>query len=233
MKQKIKMMNNSITIVVPVYNEILLLEQSITLIVDFMEKHFTNYEIILIESGSTDGSSEMCNKLASTFSKVMVIHEGKKAGFGSALKLGYKTATKDLVWTITVDLPFSLEVIFTALPLFSQYDCVLSYRTNDKRDSLRKIRSFVYNLIAKKILNLKVKHVNSAFKVFKRQVIQNLNLVSLGWAIDAEIVYEISRRHIRYTDLPVDIIDRTKGKSYIMFSDPFKMIGELIAIRTK
>jgi hypothetical protein len=64
-------------------------------------------------------------------------------------------------------------------------------------------------------------------------VIQNLNLVSLGWAIDAEIVYEISRRHIRYTDLPVDIIDRTKGKSSIMFSDPFKMIGELIAIRTK
>ncbi|HPZ07293.1 MAG TPA: glycosyltransferase family 2 protein, partial [Candidatus Eremiobacteraeota bacterium] len=157
----------SISVIVPVYNEIKLLEKSISKIHTFISGNFKDYEIIIVESGSTDGSDKICNILTAQSSHIKIIHEGKRNGFGSALKIGYKTASKELVWSITVDLPFPVETIFKALPLFSEYDCVLSYRANTRKSIFRNFQSFVFNELVKKALRLKVKHVNSAFKVFK------------------------------------------------------------------
>lgn len=60
-----------------------------------MDENFDDYEIVIIESGSMDGSREICDCLATTFQKINVVHEEKKSGFGSALKLGYALASKD------------------------------------------------------------------------------------------------------------------------------------------
>ncbi|MDD5449052.1 MAG: glycosyltransferase family 2 protein [Candidatus Omnitrophica bacterium] len=217
----------SISVIMPVYNEEPLLEESVSYIYKFLKTHFSDYEIIIIESGSTDRSSEKCDKLAKDFPKINVIHEGARNGFGSAFKLGCKKATKDLVWLITADLPFSLEHIFEALPLLDRYDCVLSFRSEDKRCLYRKVRSLFYNSLIKLILGLDVRHVNSTFKVFKRRLIQNMDLVSSGWFIDAEIIYRLKASKINYAEVPVPLIDRSKGKSSVGLFAPISLLKEL------
>ena len=217
----------SISVIIPVYNEVQLLERSVRYIDSFLATHFRDHEIIIVESGSTDGSAQVCRGLGASLSRVLVIHEGARNGFGSALRLGYSKAIKDLVWLITVDLPFSLEAIFSALPLLSQYDCVLSYRVGDKRPIYKRFRSFVYNALLKAVLGPKVKHINSAFKVFKREILQGLSLRSTGWLIDAEILYEISRRGVSYTEIPVELTDRKSGRSSVGFFTPMFLIKEL------
>jgi glycosyltransferase involved in cell wall biosynthesis len=229
----VKTREYSISVIVPVFNEIEQLEPSIAQISSFLENHFADYEILIVESGSIDGSGEVCDRLAVTLSGITVLHEGRKAGFGSALKLGYKHAKMDLVWLIVVDMPFPLETILTALPLFSQYDCVFSYRSRDNRDVVKRFRSFVYNVLAKVLLGLKVKHVNSAFRVFKRNVIQNLSLISNDWTLDAEVLYEITNRKIAYTEIPVELNDRKWGRTSIMLTDPISMLNGLLNIRRK
>jgi glycosyltransferase involved in cell wall biosynthesis len=229
----VKTREYSISVIVPVFNEIELLERSIGQISSFMESHFDDYEILIVESGSEDGSAEVCDWLATNLPRITVLHEGKKAGFGSALKLGYVHAKKDLVWLIVVDMPFPLETILTALPLFSQYDCVFSYRSCDNRDLVKRFRSYVYNFLAKALLGLKVRHVNSAFRVFKREVIQNLSLITNDWTLDAEVLYEITNRKIPYAEIPVDLNDRKRGKTSITLSDPISMINGLLYIQRK
>jgi glycosyltransferase involved in cell wall biosynthesis len=221
----------SISVIVPVFNEIELLESSISQISSFLQSHFADYEILIVESGSTDSSAEVCDRLAARLPGITVIHEGKKAGFGSALKLGYASAKKDLLWLIVVDMPFPLETILTALPLFTDYDCVFSYRSTDNRNVLKRLRSYVYNVLAKTILGLKVRHVNSAFRVFKREVIQGLPLKSQNWTLDAEVLYEITRRKVPYTEIPVELRERLQGKTTISLSDPFSMLSGLLWIR--
>lgn len=221
----------SISVIVPVFNEIELLEPSISQISSFLQSHFVDYEILIVESGSTDGSGEVCERLAASLPGITVIHEGKKAGFGSALKVGYAHATKDLVWLIVVDMPFPLETILTTLPLFSEYDCVFSYRSTDDRDVLKRLRSYVYNALAKIILGLQVKHVNSAFRVFKREVIQGLSLESNNWTLDDEVLYEITVRRVPYTEIPVELKDRLQGRTTISISDPLSMLNSLFHIR--
>lgn len=222
------MINNySISVIIPIYNEFEIIENSIAKISSFILDHFSNYELIIIESGSTDGSNELCDKLAVKYKNIKVIHEGKRNGFGSALKNGYKNATKDLVWVVTLDLPFPLESILKAIPLLSNNDCVLSYRCIDNRDCRRKLQSYLYNRIIKLFLGITVKHVNSAFKVFKRKIIQNMELISNGWFIDAEIIYWLQKENISFCEIPVELIDRTLGKSTISLFTPFGILKEL------
>ena len=222
--------SRSVSVIVPVYNEALLVEPSIRAISSFMSGSFDDYEIIIVESGSTDGSYETCDRLVGPLPKIRVVHEGKKSGFGSALKIGYRLAEKDMVWLVVVDLPFPLETIHTALPLLDACDCVFSYRDRDDRGAGKRLRSFVYNSLVKMILKVKVRHINSAFRVFKREVLQTLPLISTGWTLDAEVLYEVTRRKIKYAEIPVVLQNRTVGSTTVTFLDPFKMIHELIKI---
>jgi len=227
----LKAQDYSISVIVPIYNEIALIERSLVHISSFMDAHFSNYEILIIESGSTDGSDEICNRLAETFPNITVIHEELRSGFGSALRIGYAQASNDLIWLIVVDLPFPLETILRALPFFANYDCVFSYRSEDNRNIVKRFRSFVYNFLAKTILGIKTKHVNSAFRVFRREVVQSLHLISTGWTLDAEVLYEVTRRNVHYAEIPVKLVDRMAGQTSISLTDPILMIGELINIR--
>jgi glycosyltransferase involved in cell wall biosynthesis len=218
----------SISVIIPIFNEAKILETSVNAINKFLRENFRNYEVIIVESGSTDGSDKICDKIQRNNSNIFVIHEGGRNGFGSALQIGYKTARNDLLWLVTVDLPFSLEIIHKALPLLSEYDCILSYRCEDKRNVFRKFQSYVYNIVVKVFLGLKVRHVNSAFKVLKREIIQNINFVSNGWFFDAEVIYKLTKIGVPYTEIPVAVIDRRGGRGSVGPSSFINVIKELL-----
>ncbi len=74
----------SLSVIIPVYNEAELVDRSVRYIDSFLSRNFTDYEIIIVESGSTDGSGDACDRLAAELRTVAVIHEGRRNGFGHA-----------------------------------------------------------------------------------------------------------------------------------------------------
>jgi glycosyltransferase involved in cell wall biosynthesis len=224
-------MKRSVSVVVPVYNEIELVEASVRAIDRFLRGQELDYEIIIIESGSTDGSAAACDRLAETLPAVGVIHETQRNGLGSALRLGYAAATMDLVWLVTVDIPFPLHTLREALPLIVECDCVLSYRSEDHRGVLRRIQSWGYNALVKTVLGLPMRTVNSAFKLYRRGVLTSIPLKSNGWFLDAEVLYWVARRGYRFREIPVPLLQREGGTSKIGPSDIVWILRELIKFR--
>ena len=218
----------SVSVVTPIYNEAALLEKSLLKINSFLKKNFQQWEIIVVESGSTDGSDKLCDDLTKKFPRMRVIHEGEKRGYGSALKLGFKKAKHDLIWPVTVDLPFPLSTILRAMPLLSKYDCILSFRSQDKRKFPRRFQSFIFNSICKFALNLPVTHVNSAFKVFKRNVIGNMKLISKGWLLDCEICYRLRQNKVSLVEIGVPLVERPYRSSSVKFFTSFSIAIELL-----
>ncbi len=94
----------SISVIMPVYNEPKLLRPAVETIDSFMQEHFDTYEILVIESGSTDDTGAQCDALAKENARVNVIHEGGRNGFGSALKLGYRHAKYAYCWLVTAEI---------------------------------------------------------------------------------------------------------------------------------
>jgi len=217
----------------PIYNEIGLLANAVRQVHSHLARNFSDFEILLVESGSNDGSSEICDQLATELSDVRVIHEGARNGFGSALKLGYRSASKGAVCLVTADMPFPLQTLERAVPLLDQYECVLSYRTEDPRAISRRIQSFVYNLLVKTVLGLRVRHVNSAFKLFRTEMIRTLPIETNGWFIDTEVIAAMQQRNVRFTEIPVPLIERSGGQSSITPGTQWTILRELFRYRLR
>lgn len=215
--------------VIPVYNEAASLAGAVHAIDEFMSAHVDEYEILLIESGSTDGTGELCDDLERSHAAVRAVHEGARRGFGSAVRRGHAEAAKDAVWMVTADMPFPLETLTTALPLLQDNDCIISYRAADPRELRRRIQSLVYNLLVRFVLGVRVRHVNSAFKLFRTDVARSLGLTSSSWFLDTEMVYRIQQRRLRYVEIPVPLVDRVAGESSVGSGAPLALLRELLA----
>lgn len=215
----------------PVYNEIELIDAQVRRLVAFLSCSVPEHEIVLVESGSTDGTQEIADRLATELPSVMVVHEETRNGFGSAVLMGCRAARMQYVLVMPVDIPYPLERLAAALPLATGIDCVLSYRESDDRSQFRRIQSWVFNLLVKCILGLPMRSVNSALKLYRRELLQQLPLAERGWLIDAEILYWIGRRGCRYAEIPVPLIDRSAGVSKVTRADPFRMLGGLFILR--
>ena len=77
----------SISTIVPVHDEADVIEGAIEAIEAFLSRTFIDYEIIIVESGSTDGLAEICDRIGTQRSRVRTRHEPARRGFGSALRL--------------------------------------------------------------------------------------------------------------------------------------------------
>lgn len=208
-------MSWSLSVIVPVYNEAVVVEPAVAAIDGYLRASWSDYEIVVVESGSTDGTADTCDRLPARFPAVRVVHEGGRNGFGSAVRLGYREARKSLVWLVTVDHPFPLECLEQAVPLLDRYDCVLSYRAADPRPLPRRAQSLVYNGLVRLVLALPMRHVNSAFKLLKRDVANRLTVRARGWFFDAELLYRIDREGVPWTEIPVPLLDRGAGRGSV------------------
>jgi glycosyltransferase involved in cell wall biosynthesis len=217
----------SISVIFPLYNEAEIVEEALLTLVGFFRESFRDWEIVVVESGSTDRSAEICDRLAREHEHIRVFHQEEREGFGSGVKLGYANALMDLIWVIPPDICFPLDSIFRAIPLLEDHDCVLSYRSDDPRSLLRRINSLGFNTLVKTVFRLKQKHVNSALKVFKADLIKSLPLHSNGWFLDTEILIELRKRKVRYAEIPVALIDRTSGESTIKPASVTAMLREM------
>jgi glycosyltransferase involved in cell wall biosynthesis len=222
-------MKHSISAIVPVYNEAALVASSLSAIQKVLESSFDDYEIVIVESGSTDGTAEACDEAATRLPHVRVVHEGARRGYGSALRLGIARSTKELITFITLDLPFDLATIERALPLLERVNCVISYRPNDPRGFVRRSQSIAYRLVLRLALGIRARNVNSSFKLIKRSALDGIVLRSRGWFIDAELVYWLERRGASCVEIPVPLLDRTAGRSTVGVGTWVKVFEELVA----
>ena len=206
---------HTISAVIPIYNERSAVPRVIQEIDRFLDAHFADYEVIIVESGSTDGTAEACDALPAVVAKARIVHEGARNGLGSAIRTGTRLATKRWVWPLVVDMPFSLEVILAALPHMETGRSVISYRSADPRNLYRRCQSLVFNTLGRLLLGVHARHINSAFKVTDTALLQSLDLQSNGWLLDAELIMRLEQRGIRYVEIPAELVDRTTGRSTI------------------
>jgi len=221
---------HTISAIVPIYNERAAIPGVIQQIDRFLDAHFADYEVIVVESGSTDGTGEACDGLPALWPRVRVIHEGARNGFGSAVRVGIGAATKRWVWPIVVDMPFELELILDALPHMDACRAVLSYRSADPRGAFRRLQSVVFNRLGRALLGVRTRHINSAFKVTDTALIKSLDLESNGWLIDAELIMRLEERGVAYAEIPVRLVDRTTGRSTIGPMASVRAFGDLIRL---
>lgn len=204
---------HSISYVFPMFNEIDNIEQMVLSTMAVTDTITSDYEIVVVDDASTDGSGELIDKLARKYPKIRPIHHPVNRKLGGALKTGFYNAKNDLIIYIDSDLPIDLNDIKLALPMIEEADVVIGYRLMRTESIRRKVQSKIYNWIIRLLFGLKVKDVNFAFKVFKREILEKVTLHSEGSFIDAELLIEAQRFGYKIKEIGLMYYPRSAGES--------------------
>jgi glycosyltransferase involved in cell wall biosynthesis len=201
----------SLSLFFPAHNEIENLECLIENAVLLCPELSDEYEILIIDDGSTDGTSELADRLAALHAHVRVIHHTVNRGYGGALQSGFRGATKDLVFYTDADGQFELSALKEVLPLIDRADIVTCFR-EDRQDPWH--RSFNTWLFEKAVFlgfGLRVKDPDCAFKIYRREVLDAITLTSEGAMIDVEMLLQAQRAGFRIVQCGVRHLPRKAG----------------------
>jgi glycosyltransferase involved in cell wall biosynthesis len=203
--------NVSISVFFPCYNE----QDNITGVIEkaleVLEKLNADFEIIIIDDGSSDGTGRIADEFAGRNNRVKAVHHRTNLGYGAALQSGFKAATKELVFYTDGDGQFDINEMPPLLGLMDKYDIVSCYRLNRKDSLVRKINGWCWTKLVCLLFGIKIRDIDCAFKLYKREIFDNIKLVSTGALIDAEILARAVRKGYRVVQEGVHHYPRTAG----------------------
>ena len=218
------MISLSISIVIPVYNEEGYLLKTLGEIYEVLRKNFTDYEVIFVDDGSTDNSLKILVDISGQFENIKVLCNNSNLGRAEALKKGFCATTKEVIFYIDADLPFDPSFVIRAIPFLSDNQMVIGNR--DRWDNMfRKTCSLVYNLLIRRLFNLTITDINVGAKVFKKNILDRIELRSRGSFIDAEFILEAKKKGFSIKAIPCVYHKRVYG--YSKMYDPVN-IGRTI-----
>lgn len=186
-------MINSLSFVFPVYNEIETIEKTIALAYRVGHKITKDFEIIVVDDASTDGSGELADQLTRRYPELRVIHHAANRKLGTTLRTSFSAAKKEWILYIDSDLPLDFKEIRKVVPLTKHTDLIAGYRLSRHESLQRTIMTKVYNSIVKTIFGLNVRDVNFSFKLFRRSLLRKIALRSEGLFINAELLIQAKK----------------------------------------
>lgn len=223
-----------ISVVFPSFNEEENIERAVRATTDVLELIVSDYEIIIVNDASTDATGDIAESLAEKNGKISVIHHKKNKKLGGALKTGFAKASKELVLYSDVDLPFDFMEVSKALRImeYTGADIVSAYRHDRISEGVKRaVYSYIYNAMVRLLFGLRVRDINFSFKLFKRNILDRIELVSNGSFIDAELLIKSQKNGFQIVQMGVDFFPRLRGSSTL--SSPsviFNILSDMLAL---
>lgn len=227
------------SILLPTYNEKENLPIITYLLTKYMDKSGFDYEIIVIDDGSPDGTLEVAKQLQAIYgqSKIVLRPREKKLGLGTAYIHGIKHATGNFVIIMDADLSHHPKFIpqFIKLQREGNFDIVTGTRYSGDGgvygwDFKRKLISRTANYITQVLLRPGVSDLTGSFRLYRKNVLEKLvqSCVSKGYVFQMEMM--IRARQLNYTiaEVPISFVDRVFGESKLGGNEIFGFVKGLL-----
>jgi len=200
-----------VSVVIPVYNEIDTIEE----ILARVDKVPIKKEIIVIDDLSTDGTRERLKKIAADKENVKVIYHNRNKGKGAALRTGFESVTGDIVIIQDADLEYDPNEYPKLLEPISdgRADVVYGSRFIGGPHRVLFFWHYVGNklltLISNALTNLNLTDMETCYKVFKSQILKDINLKSNRFGFEPEFTAKVSKMSLRIYEVPISYSGRT------------------------
>ena len=201
----------SISVFFPCYNEQDNVARTTEQAVGVLEKLGADFEVLIVNDGSSDATGQIADEIAGQNSRVKAIHHQTNLGYGAALQSGFRAASKKFVFYTDGDGQFDIKEMPALLPLMEEYDIVSCYRLNRQDNVIRKINGWCWTKLGCLLFGMKIRDIDCAFKLFKREIFDKIKMSSAGALIDTEILARAIRKGYTVTQKGVHHYPRTAG----------------------
>ena len=187
------------------------------------------FEIIFVDDGSTDGSSELLDRLAAQHTAVKTFHLDRNYGKTCALDAGFTQSSGDVIIEIDGDLQQDSEDILNLLPHTATYDLVCGWRQQRQDGLVKKLSSRIANLVRNLFTHDGIHDTGCPLKIFRRPVLERIRLFEGMHRFFPALAL---MHGFTVTEVPVRHYPRIHGMSkYGMGNRLFKSLYDLIAVR--
>ena len=173
-----------------------------------------DHEVIVVNDGSADNTAEILDELARTYPEVRIVHHERNRGYGGALRTGFATATRDLVFYTDGDAqydPAEMELLWRRFD--DSVDVVNGYKISRSDPMHRIVIGRIYHHTVRVLFGLGVRDVDCDFRMMRRSVFDKVRLEKNSGVICLEMMKKITDAGFRIAEVPVHHYHRAYGKS--------------------
>jgi glycosyltransferase involved in cell wall biosynthesis len=226
--ERVKSSFKKISIVIPLYNE----EESVIPLSHELRKALsrlnTNYEVILVDDGSTDSSLQKLKEITKTDNRFKYLSFRKNYGKSAALQVGFKAATGDAVVTMDADLQDDPQEIQNLLKKLDEgFDLCSGWKKKRQDPFIKKFSSKFFNFVTRVISGIKIHDFNCGLKAYKKEVVENVKVYG---ELHRYIPVLAKWQGYRITEIPVMHHPRRYGKTKFGITRFFKGFIDLVTV---
>jgi len=207
-------MVKELTVFFPAYNEADNLPFLIRDCDQFLKNNLPKYEIIVVDDGSTDNTTEVVKGLLVKYPKLRLVSHRGNQGYGAAIKTGIKEARFPYVFFMDSDNQFKFDDLKQFLGQ-DDFDLVIGFRIKRHDPASRIFASKVYGLFVKSLFGPKVKDIDCAFKLMKKSAVENLKIKSDSFFVSTELLVRAQRNGLKIKEIGVSHYPRREGQSTV------------------
>jgi glycosyltransferase involved in cell wall biosynthesis len=200
-----------LSIVLPAFNEAANIAQAVSTASGVASRLCADFEVIVVDDGSSDDTAAIVTDLSRAEPRIRLVQHSANQGYGGALKSGFLAAKLDLVFFTDADNQFDLEEIADFLDLIERVDVVAGYRIKRCDPMVRRLMAKAWNYLVRALFYVPVRDIDCAFKLFRREVFDGLELESVGAMVNTELMVKLGRSGYRVVEVGVSHFPRTAG----------------------
>jgi glycosyltransferase involved in cell wall biosynthesis len=231
-----------VSIALPVYNRANQLEQGVRSWLQFLGQLDRPFEFIIVNDGSSDQTGSLAQSLAGKYPEIVLIHEPAARGFGAALRSALAIARYPLVFYTSLDYPYAPSDLRKLLDRIDDVDLVSGYRSAQRLPPSARIVQMALNVAVLVLIGLKrdklpgwlgwkarlyywfvrillgvhVQDVDSAFKLFRREVFARIPIQSDGMLVHTEIIAKANFMTCWMDEIPIGAASGAKPESLVI-----------------
>jgi len=206
----------SLSVFFPAYNEEKNISSTVKKAVSILKKIVKNYEILIIDDGSSDKTAEVSKSLAKSNPRIKLIQHKPNKGYGAALISGLYNSKYE--WIVFSDADGQFD--FSELPKLlekqksTRADLVIGQYINRKVSFIRKINTFCWQILIHFLFGLKVKDIDCGFKLISKKVLDKIPVLESqrGAFISTEFLVKAKLAGFKIVEQPVHHYPRVQGK---------------------
>jgi glycosyltransferase involved in cell wall biosynthesis len=207
-------MAEGISIFLPAFNDEATIASLVSDALAVLQGLTDDYEVIVVNDGSTDSTPAILDELARADPRIRVIHHATNRGYGGALRTGFASATRELIFYTDGDGQYDVRELALLRPLLAEgVDIVNGYKIKRADDWSRRFLGASYNRLAHLLFRIPISDVDCDFRLLRRRAVEQITVVSSSGSVCVELVYKLHRAGCVFVETPVHHYPRAHGRS--------------------
>lgn len=222
-------MVTKLSLFLPAYNEGKNLPSLLAGCDQFLKENLKHYEMIVVDDGSTDQTAHVVANLRHKYSALRLVSHPSNQGYGQAIRTGIKEAKFPWVFFMDSDNQFRIEDLKEFLR-YDDFDLVVGYRIKRDDPISRLIASNIYGLFVKTLFGLKIKDIDCAFKMLRKEAVEKLGFRSDSFFVSTELLVLAKKNNLKIKEIGVHHYPRQEGRSTVTFGRVWQSLVELVKL---